>query len=88
MSVTVKDHNPVVKNVAGIAQALKIDASSLEELKGVENLYLSMDLDGQEKLVKLDYDEEVNEFHALQIPLVFSEEDIVNAQIVQVQIQD
>lgn len=88
MSVTVKDHNPVVKNVAGIAQALKIDASSLEELKSVENLYLSMDLDGQEKLVKLDYDEEVNEFHALQIPMVFSEEDILNAKIVQIQIQD
>jgi len=87
MSMLVKDHQPVVKNILGVANALKIEAKDLNVDTG-ENLYLSLDIEGEEKLFPFTYNEEKNDLRVLQIPLYISEDTILDGQVVQVTIQD
>lgn len=87
MSYTVKDHKPVLKDVLGIAKALKVDANSLE-LGEVDNLYLSVDLDGEEKLIPFHYNKEQNDYRIHRIPQSIPDEVILEGQIVQVAVQD
>ncbi|MCD5324113.1 MULTISPECIES: hypothetical protein [Pontibacillus] len=88
MSNLVKDHDHLIKNVGGVAQALKIEADSTEFGPGHNDLYLSLNVGEQEKLFPFQYKEEKNDYRVLQIPLSFSEEDIKNGEVVQVQVQD
>ncbi|MYL34340.1 hypothetical protein GLW08_10715 [Pontibacillus yanchengensis] len=83
MATIVKENDPVIKNVAGIANALKVPAEKLDVTKGADNLYLSLQQNGEEKLFPFTYNEEKNDYRVLQIPLSFSEEDIQNGKIVQ-----
>jgi len=87
MSSTVKDHNPVLKDVLGIAKALKVDADSLN-LGVVDNLYLSVDVDGEEKLIPFKYHEEKHDYRIHRIPNSISDETILNGQIIQVAVSD
>jgi len=87
MSLTVKDHKPVLKDVLGIAKALKVDADSLN-LGVVENLYLSVNVDGEEKLIPFQYNKEQNDYRIHRIPNHIEDETILEGQIVQVEVQD
>ncbi len=87
MSFTVKDHNPVLKDVLGVAKALKVDADSLN-VGTVENLYLKVKVDGEEKLIPFHYNNEQNDYRIHRIPHTISDEVILDGEIVQVQIDD
>jgi len=85
MSSVVKDHNPVLKEVLGLNKALKIDANSLN-LGVVNNLYLSLDLDGDEKLIPFQYNKEQNDYRIHRIPMQIPDEIILEGKVVQVDV--
>ncbi|KGP74665.1 hypothetical protein [Pontibacillus yanchengensis] len=88
MAMIVKEKEPVIRNVAGVANALKVPASSLEVESGLENLYLSITKDGEDNLFPFTYNEEKDDYRILQIPFKYSEEDILNGEIIQVEVKD
>jgi len=87
MSYTVKDHNPVLKDVLGVAKALKVDAASLN-LGEVDNLYLSVMMGGEEKLIPFHYNSDMKDYRIHRIPQSIPDEDILEGKIVQVQLEN
>lgn len=87
MSLKVKDHNPVLNDVLGLAKALKVEADSLN-LGVVDNLYLSIDVNGEEKLIPFQYYNKKHDYRIHRIPISIPDENILEGQIVQIHVSD
>ncbi|MCA0971547.1 hypothetical protein LCM20_13150 [Halobacillus litoralis] len=80
MTAVVKDKQPVLKDVAGVAKALKIDASQIGE-KDRHDLELVIDTEEGEKRFAFTYNEKQEDYRILQLPLLFSDEAILAGRI-------
>ncbi|MBA2175542.1 hypothetical protein H0266_11620 [Halobacillus locisalis] len=80
MTAVVKDKQPILKDVAGIAKALKIDAEQMGE-KDRHDLELVIDTQEGEKRFSFTYKEDKEDYRILQIPMVFSDEAILAGRI-------
>ena len=79
MAIYVKNQNPVVRDVAGLAKALKIDRSEFGKER--QDLELILDLDNGEKRIPFEYNNEKEDYRILQIPMNIADETIMNGRV-------
>ncbi|SIS42880.1 hypothetical protein [Salimicrobium flavidum] len=79
MSNYVKDQDPVLKDVAGLAKALKIESGDLGKER--QDLELVLHLENGEKRIPFQYHEEKGDYRILQIPMTIADDTIMNGRV-------
>lgn len=79
MAYTVKELNPIVKDVLGVAKALKIDREDFG--KDREDLQLVVDEGEAEKRYSFQYNPDKDDYRIYKLPQNLSEEQILDSRV-------
>lgn len=79
MAYNVRDLDPVVKEVLGLAKVLRIDKRDLGEER--EDVQLVVEDEGEEKRYSFEYNADKEDYRIYRLPNNLSEEQILDGRV-------